>query len=93
MSRLSSGRADSVSYAIDPSATINLDSYVALAPHQWRNTLDSTAVISTMGLSKPTLGRGTILSYGIGHILNDLTAACWFTYLLIFLTDVGLTPG
>jgi Na+/melibiose symporter-like transporter len=25
-------------------------------------------------------------------MLNDLTSACWFTYLLIFLTDIGLSP-
>lgn len=25
-------------------------------------------------------------------MLNDLTAACWFTYLLIFLNDIGLSP-
>ncbi|KAL2632406.1 hypothetical protein R1flu_017092 [Riccia fluitans] len=37
------------------------------------------------------LPRRAIFSYGTGHMLNDLTAACWFTYLLIFLTDIGLT--
>lgn len=38
------------------------------------------------------LGRLSILSYGSGHMLNDITSSCWFTYLLLFLTDVGLTP-
>ncbi|KAF3322051.1 major facilitator superfamily domain-containing protein 12-like protein [Carex littledalei] len=38
------------------------------------------------------LGRSSILSYGSGHMLNDITSSCWFTYLLLFLTDVGLTP-
>ncbi|KAJ3674596.1 hypothetical protein LUZ60_005212 [Juncus effusus] len=38
------------------------------------------------------LGRLSILSYGSGHMLNDITSACWFTYLLLFLTDIGLTP-
>ncbi|XP_062187378.1 uncharacterized protein LOC133890819 isoform X2 [Phragmites australis] len=38
------------------------------------------------------LGRVPILSYGSGHMLNDITASCWFTYLLVFLTDVGLSP-
>ncbi|KAJ3673828.1 hypothetical protein LUZ60_005820 [Juncus effusus] len=36
--------------------------------------------------------RITILSYGVGHMLNDFTSACWFTYLLLFLTDIGLSP-
>lgn len=38
------------------------------------------------------LGRSSILSYGVGHMLNDITSACWFTYLLLFLTDIGLSP-
>lgn len=42
--------------------------------------------------SKAPLGRFTVLGYGTGHMLNDLTSACWFTYLLIFLTDIGLSP-
>lgn len=38
------------------------------------------------------LGRVPILSYGSGHMLNDITSSCWFTYLLVFLTDLGLSP-
>jgi Na+/melibiose symporter-like transporter len=30
------------------------------------------------------------LSYGVGHVLNDLCASMWFTYLLIFLQKVLL---
>ncbi|GAB4848974.1 hypothetical protein Ancab_003787 [Ancistrocladus abbreviatus] len=41
--------------------------------------------------NKP-LGRWPVLFYGIGHMLNDITSACWFTYLLVFLTDIGLSP-
>ncbi|XP_035541075.1 major facilitator superfamily domain-containing protein 12-like isoform X2 [Juglans regia] len=41
--------------------------------------------------TKP-LGRRTVLYYGVGHMLNDITAACWFTYLLLFLTEIGLSP-
>ncbi|CAN6212122.1 unnamed protein product [Urochloa humidicola] len=39
------------------------------------------------------LGRVPILSYGSGHMLNDITSSCWFTYLLVFLTEVGLSPS
>ncbi|KAL8140270.1 hypothetical protein V2J09_006291 [Rumex salicifolius] len=42
-------------------------------------------------ISKP-LARGPIFYYGVGHMLNDITSACWFTYLLVFLTDIGLSP-
>ncbi|WCJ41911.1 Major facilitator superfamily protein [Euphorbia peplus] len=38
------------------------------------------------------VGRRSVIYYGVGHMLNDITAACWFTYLLLFLTDIGLTP-
>lgn len=30
----------------------------------------------------------TRISYGFGHILNDLCAATWFTYLLIYMKNV-----
>jgi Na+/melibiose symporter-like transporter len=33
---------------------------------------------------KPT----NIYAYGIGHVLNDLTATCWFSFLLYYLTDI-----
>ncbi|MQM22609.1 hypothetical protein Taro_055664 [Colocasia esculenta] len=57
-------------------------------------------MIETMGDQLPAadiesflpLRRCSILSYGVGHMLNDITSACWFTYLLLFLTDIGLTP-
>ncbi|PON52394.1 Major facilitator superfamily domain containing protein [Trema orientale] len=38
------------------------------------------------------LGRWSVFYYGVGHMLNDITASCWFTYLLVFLTDIGLSP-
>ncbi|KAL0896412.1 hypothetical protein Bca101_080373 [Brassica carinata] len=41
--------------------------------------------------TKP-LGRLSVFYYGVGHMLNDITASCWFTYLLLFLTQIGLSP-
>uniref|UniRef100_A0A6N2L6G0 Major facilitator superfamily (MFS) profile domain-containing protein n=1 Tax=Salix viminalis TaxID=40686 RepID=A0A6N2L6G0_SALVM len=38
------------------------------------------------------VGRSSVFYYGFGHMLNDITAACWFTYLLLFLTEIGLSP-
>ncbi|KAH9621315.1 hypothetical protein KSS87_016419 [Heliosperma pusillum] len=43
-------------------------------------------------LNRP-LGRCNVFIYGVGHMLNDITSACWFTYLLVYLTDIGLSPG
>ncbi|KAK9282861.1 hypothetical protein L1049_011085 [Liquidambar formosana] len=39
-----------------------------------------------------SLGRRAVFYYGVGHMLNDITSACWFTYLLVYLTDIGLSP-
>ncbi|KAK4753196.1 hypothetical protein SAY87_021994 [Trapa incisa] len=39
---------------------------------------------------EPT-ARWSVFCYGSGHMLNDITASCWFTYLLLFLTDIGLS--
>ena len=33
------------------------------------------------------------LSYGVGHVLNDLCASMWFSYLLIYLHRVLLFNG
>jgi Na+/melibiose symporter-like transporter len=41
--------------------------------------------------TKP-IGRWSVFFYGVGHMLNDITASCWFTYLLLFLTQIGLSP-
>ena len=30
-------------------------------------------------------------AYGVGHFINDLTAACWFNYLFFFLKKVVVT--
>ncbi|RYQ95650.1 hypothetical protein Ahy_B08g090991 isoform D [Arachis hypogaea] len=48
-------------------------------------------IIEDDSFTKP-LGRWPVFYYGMGHMLNDITAACWFTYLLLFLTDIGLSP-
>eukprot|EP00753_Platysulcus_tardus_P015246 PLAT4940.3.p2 GENE.PLAT4940.3~~PLAT4940.3.p2 ORF type:complete len:612 (+),score=198.54 PLAT4940.3:1294-3129(+) len=37
------------------------------------------------------LRRRQLVSFSVGHVLNDMCAACWFSYLLIFLENaVGL---
>jgi Na+/melibiose symporter-like transporter len=34
-----------------------------------------------------------IWAYGVGHFINDMTATCWFNYLLFFLTEVVHTSA
>lgn len=35
------------------------------------------------------LTRVQVIAYGVGHFLNDLTAAIWFFYLLFYLKNVA----
>ena len=39
-------------------------------------------------MEKKHLSWSTRLAYGTGHILNDLCASMWFTYLLLFFEKV-----
>ena len=36
------------------------------------------------------LGICKKLSYGVGHVLNDLTASMWFSYLLLYFHRIVL---
>jgi len=38
---------------------------------------------------KDKLEFRTKLSYGVGHILNDITASMWFSYMLLFFHKVA----
>lgn len=38
--------------------------------------------------SRRELTSRTKWCYGVGHVLNDLAAAAWFTYLLVYLRGV-----
>ena len=44
-------------------------------------------------LSTSPLSNRIRLSYAVGHVLNDLVASCWFSYLLVFLRTVLLFPS
>lgn len=39
-------------------------------------------------MEKKTLPWVTKVSYGVGHVFNDLCASMWFTYLLVFYQNV-----
>ena len=39
------------------------------------------------------LSLGQKLGYGLGHVLNDLCASMWFTYLLLFFHQVSRNRG
>jgi hypothetical protein len=46
----------------------------------------SNAPVPSPGPAK--LGWKKVTAFGLGHVLNDLCAACWFSYLLVFLHKV-----
>ncbi|GJP43464.1 hypothetical protein CLOM_g2923 [Closterium sp. NIES-68] len=69
-----------------------LDGYLPLLePSLSRGSTGSDDVLP-LGPCRRALPRWQVLAYGTGHMLNDITAACWFTYLLIYLSDIGLSP-
>lgn len=39
-------------------------------------------------MAQDQLNLAKKLSYGVGHVLNDLSASMWFSYLLIYLHRV-----
>eukprot|EP00475_Leptophrys_vorax_P042986 TRINITY_DN8134_c0_g1_i5.p1 TRINITY_DN8134_c0_g1~~TRINITY_DN8134_c0_g1_i5.p1 ORF type:complete len:535 (-),score=105.50 TRINITY_DN8134_c0_g1_i5:116-1720(-) len=49
---------------------------------------------SDSSIKSATLNKLQFWAYSVGHVLNDMCAACWFTYLLVYLEDVAhLTPS
>ncbi|XP_057310021.1 major facilitator superfamily domain-containing protein 12-like [Hydractinia symbiolongicarpus] len=40
-------------------------------------------------MDKMVLPRTQKIFYGVGHILNDLCANCWFSYVLIYMTKLA----
>jgi Na+/melibiose symporter-like transporter len=40
-------------------------------------------------MAQDQLALAKKLSYGVGHVLNDLTASMWFSYLLLYLHKVA----
>ncbi|KAI9565484.1 hypothetical protein GHT06_009276 [Daphnia sinensis] len=46
-----------------------------------------------MGFGGGSISWGQKLSFGTGHVLNDLCASVWFSYLLVYLQYVLLIPS
>ncbi|KAL5258617.1 hypothetical protein ACHWQZ_G009182 [Mnemiopsis leidyi] len=40
------------------------------------------------GITRVPISAVAQFGYSVGHILNDLCSSCWFTYLIIYLTEV-----
>lgn len=65
---------------MDPDAAVN-DSVVVgecLDPSDGKRTTPNKRI-----------PKALVLAYGFGHFFNDLCAATWFTYLLIYLDRIG----
>ena len=46
-----------------------------------------------MSSHQPYLSKLVVAAYSCGHFLNDATASCWFSYLLLYLQDVRGLSG
>ena len=49
-----------------------------------------TSIVPPLQMEEKKLPWSVKLAYGTGHILNDLCASMWFTYLLLFFEKVLL---
>lgn len=39
------------------------------------------------------IATGQIVAYGLGHVFNDIAAAIWFSYTMVFMQNViGMPP-
>nr|CAD7413366.1 unnamed protein product [Timema poppensis] len=56
---------------------------------------EKSSLVATLG--RPSTRHLTLfqkVSYGMGHIFNDICAAMWFSYILLFLQVViGMPPA
>lgn len=57
------------------------------------DTEDLSSFSSSSASHVPPLTRCNFASYSVGHVLNDMTAACWFSYLLLFLERAEKLSG
>jgi hypothetical protein len=48
------------------------------------NTVDVSS--SSVAAEPAPLARTEFFSYSVGHVMNDMMASCWFSYLLVYLT-------
>jgi hypothetical protein len=55
----------------------------------WRGVGNMPQAQTSVRGSRP-LTQCEILTFAIGHIQNDMTASCWFSYLLVFLHTVPM---
>ena len=54
---------------------------------------NQSTLSASSSFSQPVLSRFTAATYSVGHVLNDMTAACWFSYLLLFLERAEQLSG
>ena len=53
----------------------------------------SSSLLPKTDRVQPPLRGLLVVAYGVGHHLNDLCAACWFTYLLLYLKSSVVGMG
>nr|CAD7575938.1 unnamed protein product [Timema californicum] len=88
--------------SISPSSAVELNMTSALANYateagvmNGEAVCEKSSLVATLG--RPSTRHLTLfqkVSYGMGHIFNDICAAMWFSYILLFLQVViGMPPA
>ena len=75
--------------AVSPPLVDKPRHYVGLAEAR----ASATAHVRAPAAPAPTLSWIASCSYSMGHFLNDATASCWFSYLLLYLTQAQGLSG
>lgn len=77
---------------MDSTRTSNANGdYVAIsddANAPWRNGDAADAAMRTKQRERTEWTSIKYIAYGVGHVLNDMCASTWFSYLLVFLRQV-----
>lgn len=53
---------------------------------------DTAALLPNPVMIRYRLGKFQKAAYGVGHVMNDICAAMWFSYTLLFLNVVLEMP-
>lgn len=63
------------------------------APLLSQSILSTTTIQSSSDQMVSTISLWSKIGFGLGHVFNDLCAAVWFSYLLLFLKGAMSIPG
>lgn len=66
---------------------------IETTPFLSHSILSTSTIQSTSDQMVSTISSWSKIGFGLGHILNDLCAGVWFSYLLLFMKGALKMPG